>query len=64
MTRVVYAPRAWMDQYGNAMPDRPTATVYEHETTAQATGLLDVNGTPLYRTVEREPIGFQVRMKA
>ena len=33
-------------------------TVVEDEEAPRYTGLLDANGTPLYRTRTREPIGF------
>jgi hypothetical protein len=50
-----------MDDYGNVLPSVPTATVFETDAAPQPTGLLDASGTPLYRTIDREPIGFRVR---
>lgn len=43
------------------MAERPTLTVYEAAPEPQDTGVLDANGTRLYRVEDREPIGFRVR---
>lgn len=58
---VAYAPRArrprshWSDD----TPMTNTITVYEAESQPEDTGLLDANGTPLYRMVVRQSPGFR-----
>jgi hypothetical protein len=61
MTRYRYVsrPRAWQDDYGG-WQDRPTATVYEPDDAPQETGLLDALGNPLFRVVDRAPLGFDL----
>lgn len=55
MTR--YITRAWSSDT-HTPEDRPSCTVYEAEDAPIDTGLLDANGTPLYRLPERRRIGF------
>jgi hypothetical protein len=52
------APKAWVSAT-DVPEDRPTCTVFESDDTPQSTGLLDTHGTPLYRLVEKGPLGFQ-----
>ena len=50
-----YEPRSWWE------PERPlteTAKTVFVDDEAVATGLLDANGTPLYRVKEKIPFGF------
>lgn len=49
---------AWLDEdvyFG----ERITMDVYERDAMPVSTGLLDADGSPIYREVERLPIGFQ-----
>lgn len=39
-------------------------TIYEAEDAPRDTGLLDANGTPLYRMSDRQPIGFDLTTRA
>ena len=63
MFKYVAIPRkAWVDDWsGIVQPAQPTITVWEGEPKPAETGLLDSDGTPLYRVMSREPIGFRVR---
>ncbi len=54
--------RAWQDEGGWGWQERPTITVWEEDTGAVKTGLLDAAGRPLYRYPNREPIGFRHRV--
>lgn len=58
MTKWRYVTKAWQGETGEGWQDRPTTTVFEAEDGPVETGLLDQNGTPLFRMVERNPIGF------
>lgn len=52
------APRAdaWVDE-----PYRPSLTVYEPETPARDTGLLDKDGRKIMSAAERQQIGYLPR---
>lgn len=58
MTRyVAIKPKAysdWMDQ----PPIAAATTIYEQEDKPEETGLLDANGTPLYRVRDKIKMGF------
>jgi hypothetical protein len=63
MFKYVAIPRkAWVEEWtGNAQPAQPTITIWEGDPQPAETGLLDSDGTPLYRVMARAPIGFRVR---
>ena len=58
--RYVSRPRAWQNECGEGWQDRPSITIYEPDDEAQDTGLLDACGNPLFRVVDRAPIGFDL----
>ena len=47
----------WVDELGMEAPDAHPVTVYEQDDWYD-TGLLDINGNPLYRT-DKIPLGIQ-----
>lgn len=49
--------RAYEEEWFEEEPHR-TITVHETDDSPIQTGLVDANGTPLYRTKVRVPIGF------
>ena len=54
---LIKPPRAWVSS--THTPEMlPTMTVHVAPDAPEATGLYDANGTPLYRTQHRNPIGF------
>ena len=60
MSRYVAIPNAWASE--THVPDhRPSCEVFETDTTPVATGLLDADGTPLYRLQDRVALGFYAR---
>lgn len=52
------SPQQWDSDYGETPL---TMTVIDDDVAPQKTGLLDSNGTPIYRVNERAPIGFRAR---
>lgn len=59
---VTKRPRAGYEaEYGEFWDDAHGVTVFEADDGPQETGLLDAHGNPLYRLVERRPIGFRVK---
>lgn len=53
-------PKGWANNWDyGAAPSQPTVTVFDREQQPQETGLLDANGTKLFRVEDREPIGFR-----
>jgi hypothetical protein len=50
-------PSAW--SYTEWGDPHPTTVVHETDRTPERTGILDANGTPLYRVRETVPFGFQ-----
>lgn len=52
-------PKAWVNSYNETIGGQPTVTVFDREQQPQETGLLDANGTKLFRVEDREPIGFR-----
>lgn len=51
------APKAWVSAHD--VPEHlPSCTVYEADPAPQPIGLLDADGTPIYRMQERVPMGF------
>lgn len=63
MTRYIAipnAPRAWATDHVNAWGTTPpSCTVHEADPTPQPIGLLDADGTPIYRVQEQVAFGFQ-----
>lgn len=57
--KACYVPFAYEDWDSGG--ERQTISIYEDDTTPEKTGLLDVNGTPLYRVRDRVPFGFRGR---
>jgi len=57
-TRYVAAPNRsdWWDEHRGT--DALARTIHESENIPVKTGILDAHGTPIYRCIEREPIGF------
>jgi hypothetical protein len=51
-------PKLWLDE---DTPFVPNLTVYETAPEPVDTGLLDASGTKIFRTPQREPVGFDLR---
>lgn len=58
MTVWRYVTRTWRDETSEGWQERPSITVSEAYDDPIDTGLLNENGTRLYRVPERQPIGF------
>lgn len=59
MTRyVAIRPRSQWDIWDRPAPVQTTMTVYETDNEPEKTGLLDANGTPLYRVQDRQKVGY------
>lgn len=52
-------PKLWRTEDGEFWAERPTLTVWESDPAPIDTGLLDASGTRLYRTPDRQPMGFR-----
>ena len=63
-TKYVAISRSWRSEDTEGWQDRPTVQVVESESAPIKTGLLDANGTPLYRIQDRVPLGFHIRNKS
>lgn len=60
MTRYIAIPQRpkASDDWEDRPPVAAATTVYEREEEPEKTGLLDVNGTPLYRVKDKIKMGF------
>ena len=54
---------AWRDEHAEGFQERPSLTVFERDVEPVRTGILDANGTPIYRVEDRAPLGFDMTSK-
>lgn len=60
MTRYIaikHRPKSW-DGWEDQPPIVQATTIYEADDKPEETGLVDANGTPLYRVKERAKLGY------
>ena len=51
--------KAYRSEDEDGWQDRPTISVIQDDDEPAETGLLDANGTPLYRVKDSIPVGFR-----
>ena len=61
--RYVTRPKGWQAAYDEYWQERPSCTVMEEDRSPVDTGLLDANGTKLWRVEDREPMGLRLAAK-
>lgn len=48
----------WDDNFVHAASPMAATTIYEDDIAPEDTGILDADGNPIFRTYERNPVGF------
>lgn len=56
--KAINRPRSQWDIWERPATVQTSMTVYERDDEPENTGLVDANGTPLYRMPEKRKIGF------